>query len=390
MEKILRTAAAAALIGCLGALPAFAEDPIKVGVLVGYSGIGSLSGQQTDATIKLFQQKYGDAPGGHKIEFVRRDTTGPNPEVAKRLVQEVITREKVRIMIGPDFTPNTLAAAPIVNEAKVPTFVIGAATTGIIGEKSPYFTRTFFAIPQLCKPLASYAVKNNWKRVYVMVADFAPGHDCEKYFLAALSEAGGTSAGNVRIPLSNPEFSAYMQRIKDSKPDALFIFMPLGEPSIGALRAVNDSGLKASGVKILAVGDTTDETYVDAVGDAALGTITTGIYSTQHDSAMNKEFVKDFEALNGKSPRIGWTAISIWDAFRLAYDGLAAQQGSSFDPDKFMAFVHGRSFESPRGPITIDKATGDIIQNIYIRRTDKIDGVLQNVEIATLPNEGFK
>jgi branched-chain amino acid transport system substrate-binding protein len=366
-----------------------AQDSIKVGVLVGYSGISSLSGQQTDAAIKLFQKRYGEAPGGKKIELIRRDTTGPNPEVAKRLVQEVVTRDKARILIGPDFTPNTLAAAPIVTEAKIPTMVIGAATTGII-EKSPYFTRTFFATPQQCKPLAPYAVKNNWKKVYVMVADFAPGHDCEKYYISALTEAGGTVVGNVRIPLSNPEFSAYMQRIKDSKPDALFIFMPLGEPSIGALRAVNDSGLKASGVKILAVGDTTDETYVDAVGDAALGTITTGIYSTQHDSAMNKEFVKDFETLNGKSPRIGWTAVAIWDAFRLAYDGLEAQSGSSFDPDKFMAFVHGRSFESPRGPITIDKATGDIIQNIYIRRTDKIDGVLQNVEIATLPNEGFK
>jgi len=384
-------ATAAALAGLIAALStgAFAEDSIKVGVLVGYSGISSLSGQQTDAAIKLFQKKYGEAPGGKKIELIRRDTTGPNPEVAKRLVQEAVTRDKARILIGPDFTPNTLAAAPIVTEAKVPTMVIGAATTGII-EKSPYFTRTFFATPQQCKPLAPYAVKNNWKKVYVMVADFAPGHDCEKYYISALTEAGGTVVGNVRIPLSNPEFSAYMQRIKDSKPDALFIFMPLGEPSIGALRAVNDSGLKASGVKILAVGDTTDETYVDAVGDAALGTITTGIYSTQHDSAMNKEFVKDFEALNGKSPRIGWTAISIWDAFRLVYDGLAAQSGSSFDPDKFMAFVHGRSFESPRGPITIDKTTGDIIQNIYIRRTDKIDGVLQNVEIATLPNEGFK
>jgi branched-chain amino acid transport system substrate-binding protein len=368
---------------------AHAQESIKVGVLVGYSGISSLSGQQTDAAIKLFQKRYGEAPGGKKIELIRRDTTGPNPEVAKRLVQEVVTRDKARILIGPDFTPNTLAAAPIVTEAKIPTMVIGAATTGII-EKSPYFTRTFFATPQQCKPLAPYAVKNNWKKVYVMVADFAPGHDCEKYYISTLTEAGGTVVGNVRIPLSNPEFSAYMQRIKDSKPDALFIFMPLGEPSIGALRAVNDSGLKASGVKILAVGDTTDETYVDAVGDAALGTITTGIYSTQHDSAMNKEFVKEFEALNGKSPRIGWTAIAIWDAFRLAYDGLEAQSGSSFDPDKFMAFVHGRSFESPRGPITIDKATGDIIQNIYIRRTDKIDGVLQNVEIATLPNEGFK
>lgn len=388
MKTLVCTVAAAGLTAL--STGAFAQDSIRVGVLVGYSGISSLSGQQTDAAIKLFQKRYGDAPGGKKIELIRRDTTGPNPEVAKRLVQEVVTREKAQILIGPDFTPNTLAAAPIVTEAKVPTFVIGAATSGIIGEKSPYFTRTFFAIPQLCKPLAPYAVKNNWKRVYLMVADFAPGHDCERYFTAALTEAGGTLAGNVRIPLSNPEFSAYMQRIKDSKADALFIFMPLGEPSIGSLRAVSDSGLKASGVKIMGTGDITDETYVDAVGDAALGTITTGIYSTQHDSAMNKEFVKDFEALNGKSPRIGWTVIAIWDALRLAYDGLAAQAGSKFDPDKFMAFVHGRSFESPRGPITIDKGNGDIIQNIYIRRADKVAGVLQNVEIDTLPNVGFK
>ena len=367
----------------------FAQD-VKVGVLVSYSGMGALGGQQTDAAIKLFQSKYGGAPGGHKIEFIRRDTTGPNPEVAKRLVQEAVTRDKVQILIGPDFTPNTLAAAPIVTEAKVPTMVIGAATTGIIGEKSPYFTRTFFAVPQLCKPLAPYAVKNSWKKVFVMVADFAPGHDCEKYFTASLAEAGGTLAGNLRIPLSNPEFSSYMQRIKDAKPDALFIFMPLGELSLGSLRAVNDSGLKASGVKILGTGDITDETYVEAVGDAALGTITTGLYSTQHNSAMNKEFVKDYVALNGKSPRIGWSAISSWDAMRLVYDGLEAQKGSAFDPDKFMSFVRGRSFESPRGPITIDKGNGDIVQNIYIRRAEKVDGVLQNVEIETLPNQAFK
>ena len=290
--KVFAYAAIAAGFVASTSLPAAAQDFIKIGVLVSYSGMGSLGGQQTDAAIKLFQQKNGDSPGGKKIEFVRRDTTGPNPEVAKRLVQEVVTRDKVQILIGPDFTPNTLAAAPIVTEAKVPTMVIGAATTGIIGEKSPYFTRTFFAIPQLCKPLASYAVKNNWKKVYVMVADFAPGHDCERYFNAELAAQGGTVAGNLRIPLSNPEFSSYMQRIKDAKPDALFIFMPLGELSIGSLRAANDSGLKASGVKIIGTGDITDETYVDGVGDAALGTLTTGIYSTQHDSPMNKEFVQ--------------------------------------------------------------------------------------------------
>jgi branched-chain amino acid transport system substrate-binding protein len=388
MKPGVVAAAAAVVLAASGSC--FAQESIKVGVLVSYSGMGALGGQQTDAAIKLFQQKFGDSPGGKKIEFIRRDTGGPNPEVAKRLVQEVVTRDKVQILVGPDFTPNTLAAAPIVTEAKVPTMVIGAATTGIIGERSPYFTRTFFAIPQLCKPLAGYAVKNNWKKLHVMVADFAPGHDCERYFNAEFTAAGGTVTGNLRIPLSNPEFSSYMQRIKDAKPDGVFIFMPLGQLSLGSLRAVNDSGIKASGIKILGTGDITDETYVDAVGDAAVDVITTGIYSTQHDSAMNKEFVRDYVALNGKSPRIGWSSITAWDAMRLVYDGLEAQKGQKFDPEKFMAFTRGRQFESPRGPISIDKANGDISQNVYIRRAAKIDGLLHNVEIETIPNYGFK
>ena len=389
MKRVV-IALATAGAALLAAGPLMAQDTVKVGVLVSYSGMTSLGGQQTDAAIKLFQRKYGDAPGGHKIELIRRDTTGPNPEVAKRLVQEAVTRDKVQILIGPDFTPNTLAAAPIVTEAKVPTFVIGAATTGIVGEKSPYLTRTFFATPQLCRPLASYAVKNNWKNVFVMVADFAPGHDCEKLFIDALKEAGGTLAGNLRIPTRNPEFSAYMQRIKDSKADSVFVFMPLGELSIGSLRALNDSGLKAAGLKIMGTGDITDESYVDAVGDAALGVITSGMYSTQHNSAMNKEYVADYVKLNGASPRMGWSAIAAWDALRLTYDGLEAQKGSTFDPDKFMSFVRGRTFESPRGPITIDKGNGDIVQNIYIRRVEKVGGVMQNVEIETLPNQSFK
>lgn len=371
-------------------LPVQAQETIRIGVLQGYSGISALAGQQTDGAIKLFTQRYGDSPGGKKIEFVRRDTGGPNPEVAKRLVQEVITRDKVQILVGPDYTPNTLAAAPIVTEAKVPTFVTGAATTGIVGEKSPYLTRTFFVIPQLCRTMVPYALKNNMKRMFVVVADFAPGHECEKVFGAAFTAAGGTLLGNLRIPLKNPEFSGHMQRIRDAKPEALFVFMPLGEMSIGIVRAFSDSGLKNAGIKLLGTGDITDETYIDAIGDAAIGTITTGIYSSTHDSAFNKQFVTDYVKLNGKTPRIGWSSISAWDAMRLIYDGLEAQKGAKFDADKFMAFVRGRTIESPRGPVTIDKGNGDIVQNIYIRRVDKIGGELVNVELETIPNVSFK
>lgn len=390
MRRWTRTLLAAGLAMGFASAAGAQQETIRIGVLQSFSGMTSLNGQQSEASIKLFMKKYGDTVGGKKIEYFTRDTTGPNPEVAKRLVQEAVTREKAQILIGPDFTPNMLAAAPIVTEAKVPAIINGAATSGTIGERTPYYARTFFAIPQLCRPLASYAVKNNWKRVFLVVADYAPGHDCEKQYMGALSEAGGTLVGNVRIPLKNPEFSSYMQRIRDAKPDAVYFFMPIGEMSIGVVRAFNESGLKAAGIKLTGAGDITDETYLDATGDAALGAITAGIYSTTHDSKMNKEFVSEYVAMNGKSPRIGWVAISTWDAMRLIYDGVAAQAGSKFDPDKFMAFVKGHSFESPRGPVSIDKGNGDITQNVYIRRVEKINGVLQNVEFETYQAQPFK
>ena len=366
------------------------QETVRIAVLQSFSGITSLNGQQSEATIKLFMKKYGDTVGGKKIEYFTRDTTGPNPEVAKRLVQEAVTREKANILFGPDFTPNTIAAAALVTEAKVPMFVTGAATSGIVGERTPYAIRTFFSIPQLCRPMAAYAVKQGWKRVYVVAADYAPGHDCEKVYLGALAEAGGTSVGNVRIPLKNPEFSSYMQRIRDAKPDAVFFFMPIGEMSIGVVRAFNESGLKAAGIKLTGTGDITDETYLDATGDAAIGAITSGIYSTTHDSKLNKEFATEYVAMNGKSPRIGWLAVATWDAMRITYDALAAQAGQKFDTEKFMAFVKGRTFESPRGPVTIDKGNGDMVQNVYMRRTDKVNGVLQNIEIDTYKDQGFK
>lgn len=381
---------AAAAISALAAHGAQAQQTLKVGVLQSYSGITSLGGLHTDMAIKLFQQKYGNTPGGFKLELVRRDTTGPNPEVAKRLVGEVITREKVQILIGPDFTPNTLAAAPILKEARVPSFVTGAATTGIVGERSPYSARTFVTAPQFCRPLAPYAVKQGWSKVFVVVADFAPGHDCEKYFIEALKEAKGTLVGNLRTPVSNPEYSGYIQRIRDAKPDAVFIFMPLGELSIGIVRAINDSGLKASGVKVLGTGDITDEGYIDAVGDAALGVITAGMYSSQHNSALNKDFVEGFMKLGEGKQRVGWSAVSAWDAMRIMYDALEAQKGQKFDAEKFKSFVYGYKFESPRGPVTIDKGNGDIIQNMYIRRVERVNGVLHNVEIETIPNVPFK
>ena len=374
--------AAAALLLAAG-MQARAQETFKVGILASYSGPTATSGVAIENAIKLFQQKHGDTPGGRKIELVKRDTTGPNPEVARRLAQELIVREKVQVLIGPDFTPNVLAVAPLVTEAKVPTIISGAATQGIV-EKSPYFVRTFYSIPQSVRPMAQWAVRNNVHKVVLLVADYGPGQDAEATFTKAFNELGGTIAGVIKVPVRNPEFSGYIQRIKDANADAVFVFLPIGDLPLQFLKAYSNAGLRDTPLKLLATGDVTDESILDAAGDSALGAITTGFYSPTHDSAVNKQFVADYTAAFGTSPRISMIHVTTWDAMQLLYAGLEAQKGAKFDPDKFMATIRGYRFESPRGPIAIDKTTGDIVQNAYVRKVERRDGLLQNVEFDTV------
>lgn len=369
---------------------ASAQETIKVGLLLTYSGPSGLSGQLADQTVKLFQQKYGTSVAGKKIEFVKRDTTGPNPEAVKRLAQELIVREKVQLMIGPDFTPNVLAVAPLVTEGKVPTIQTGSSTGGIVGDRSPYYLRTFFSVPQLIRPLAEWAFKNDLKKTYVVVADYGPGHDSEAQFTKAYTDLGGTVAGSSRVPVRNPEFSSYMQRIKDANPDAVLAFFPIGELVPQFLKAYANAGLKDTKIKLIGTADMSDESMLDAIGDAGLGMITAGPYSDAHDSPLNKSVVPEFGATSGKVGRFNTSAVAVWDALRLIYDGVAAQGSAKFDADKFMAFARGRSYESPRGPVALDKQTGDITQNIYIRRVERQGGALKNVEIATIPNVAAK
>jgi branched-chain amino acid transport system substrate-binding protein len=383
-EHLRRRAIAALAATALLSSPVLAQETVKVGLLLTYSGPSGLAGQHADDTIKVFQQRHGATAGGKKIEFIKRDTTGPNPEVAKRLVQELIVRDKVQLMIGPDFTPNVLGAAPLITEGKVPTIIAGAATTGIIGEKSPYLMRTFFAIPQVVTPMAQYAHKNGVRKLFVLVADYAPGHDAEGLITKSFQAQGGTIAGTLRISLRSPEFSSHMQRIKDAAPDAVFAFLPVGELTVQFLKAYSDSGLKASNIKLLGTGDITDELLLDATGDTALGVVTAGYYSAAHDSAMNKQLVADHAPFK-HAPNV-----AIWDALRLIYDGVEAQKGSPFNADTFMAFAKGRKFESPRGPIAISATNGDIVQNTYIRRVERRDGKLVNVEIETLTDPALR
>ncbi|MGH7073298.1 MAG: ABC transporter substrate-binding protein [Stellaceae bacterium] len=376
------------LLSCATAMAAVSAraDTVKIGVLTSFSGMSAIDGNETDAVIKMFVDKYGDTIGGHKLEFIRRDTTGPNPATAKPRAQDLIFRQKVQIINGLDFTPNVLAIAPLVTAGKVPTIITGAATSGTVAAKSPYYLRTFMTLGQVSRPMADWAFKHGIKKVFTMVADYAPGYEAEKAFNSEFKKDGGTIVGSLRAPLHNPEFSSYMQRVKDAHPQALFGFMPIGDVSIALVHAFDSSGLKQAGIKLIGTGDIVDESTLPADGNAALGIVTAFPYTPGHKSRANNAFRAAYENVtHGKVP-LGMSAITFWDGMQLIRGALEAQKGEPFSAAKFMQYVAGRKLISPRGPIEIDPKTHDIIQNVYIRRVEMVKGKLTNVVIATIPH----
>ncbi len=379
MEKLIRRVLGIALIALmLGAGAAQAQDSIKVGLILEYTGPFANNSQEVDNGVKLYMAQHGDTVAGEKIEIIRRDTTGAAPDIAKRLAQELVTRDKVNFLAGFGLTPNALAAADVATEAKVPMIIMNAATS-IITTKSPYIARFSFTLPQVTMPMAEWAAKNGIKQVYILVSDYGPGHDAEAAFEKAFTAAGGTIVGKVATPLANPDFSIYVQKIKDAKPQAVFLFVPSGQQPTALLKAMAEQGLTGSGLKILATGDVTDDMTLHIEGDAALGMITAHHYSYAHDSAANKAFVKAYTEAFGPSLRPDFLAVGGYDGMAAIYKVAEALKGD-IDPDKAMAVLKGMAFESPRGPIEIDPATRDIIQTVYIRRVEKAGGDLVNVE----------
>ncbi|MDB5405974.1 MAG: transporter substrate-binding protein [Rhodospirillales bacterium] len=378
--KLAMIAAAAVLAG---AAAHAAEPPLKVGIITSYTGPSAVNGKAVDIALDLWVKQNGDTVAGRKVEFIKRDTGGPAPDLVKRQVQELIVRDKVDLIVGIDYTPNALAAGPVSTQAKMPILIVNAATAGIIAN-APYMSRFGFTTGQIAAPLGQWAVKNGIKSTIVMYADYGPGIDAGTFFKRAYAEAGGKVADEVKMPLQNPDFSAYIQRIKDAKPDGVFVFLPSGAQSNAFLKAYKDAGLFDAGIKLLATGDLTDEPSLDAIGDAAVGMITSYDYSDAHDSPMNKEWVKAYKEVGGADARPDFQAVAAWDAIHAVYDVVKAQNGK-LDPDKTMELIKQVKFESPRGPIMIDPATRDIVQNVYIRRVEKRDGHLYNVEIDTIP-----
>lgn len=381
MTVTKRSALGAIAVACLGLLGAAAQaaEPLRIGLIATYSGPYADYGRQFDAGVALYLKEHGGKIAGRTVEIVKKDTAGPAPDAAKRIAQELIVRDKVSVLTGLDFSPNAYAVGAVAAQAKVPVVVMNAASSGIT-TSSPYVARVSFTVQQMANPMARWMLKNGVKEAYTVVADYASGTDAETAFKKAFTEGGGKVVGEVRTPMNNPDFSAYVQRIKDAKPQAVFFFFPSGVMPPAFLKVWKERGMEEAGIKLYATGEATDDSYLQATGDVALGLVTAHHYSYAHKSAKNEKFVKDFVAEFGTQLRPSYFAITAYDAMtaiELAYK----KAGADASGDKVMEALKGIAFESPRGPIEIDPATRDIVQTVYIRKVEKTkDGQLVNVE----------
>ena len=371
-------AACALTAGALGA--AQAQD-LKIGMVVPASGPFASTGLQIMNGARLYLDEHGGMLGGRKAVLLEKDDTGISPAISKRQAQNLLIQDKVDILAGFGLTPAAFAVAPLATEAKVPMIVLNAATSSIT-EKSPYIVRTSMTLPQVAAPMATWASRNGIGSVYLLVADYGPGHDAAAQFKKTFTAAGGKIAGEIHTPLTSPDFAPFLQKIKDAGPDAIFSFVPNGEQGVALAKGYKERGLDKAGIRLLATGDVVTEDVLGAMGDNALGMITSFHYSTAHDSPENKAFVAAYgKAYPGVRPNM--VAVASYDGMRLIDEALKKDAGN-VKGDAFIAAVKGMQWTSPRGPVEIDPQTRDIVQNVYIRKVEKVDGVLQNVEFDTV------
>jgi branched-chain amino acid transport system substrate-binding protein len=379
IARLARCGLAAAAL--LAAAPALAQQTLKIGLIMPYTGQFTDASAQMDDAIKLYVKQHGDTVAGRKIEFIRRDD-GASPDVAKRFARELTVNDNVDILAGFVITPEALAVADVSEQAKKLMVVMNAATA-IITTKSPYIVRSSLTIPQNLEVFGTWAYKSGVRKVYTLVSDYAPGHDAEGAFTRAFKEAGGEIVGALRIPLANPDFSAFVQRIKDANPEAVFIFVPGGAQPAALAKSFVERGIDAKKIKILGQGEITEENGLRGMGDAALGIITAYHYDHNHDSKMNNAFVGAFNAEYNRNPDI--FAIGGYDGMHVIYEALK-KTGGKTDGDALIEAAKGLAWESPRGPVSIDPQTRDIIQTVYFRKVEKVGGELKNVEFEKIEN----
>ncbi len=378
-RNFLRATAAAAVTAALPRA-ARAADEVKIGLILPLSGPFASTGRQVEAACRLYMARNGDNAGGRKVTLIVRDDTGLAPETTKRIAQELITRDGVAVISGFGLTPLAFATAPVATEAKVPMVVMCAATS-VIPQRSPFIVRSGFTVPQITAPIAQWGAKQGMKRIVSMVTDYAPGLECEKTFIKVFGDAGGTMVESLRTPLRNPDYGPFLLRVKDAKPDALFLFVPSGEGS-AVMKQFADRGLKEAGIKLICTGDVLDDDLLEAIGPPALGIVSSHHYSAAHKSAENKAYVEGFmKANNGMRPN--FMSVGGYDGMHVIYEGLNRTKGDT-NGEKLVEAMKGLEWVSPRGPMSIDPATRDVVQDVYIRKCESVGGKLWNVEFETI------
>jgi len=377
--KLSRIIVAAAI--ALASSAAFAQT-IKIGFISTYSGLNANLGEYMERGMRLYMKQHEkDLPPGVKIEILVRDDTGPNPDKARQVAQELIVRDKVNLLTGVIFTPNAMAMAPLATEAKVP-FIIMNAGTAVITTRSPYIARLSFTLWQSSYPLGTWAARK-YNTAYTLVSDFGPGHDAEQAFSQAFAAGGGKVLASVRVPLQNPDWAAYMQRVKDAKPDTLMVFIPAGKTATAVMKNFSDLGLASAGIKLIGPGDITTDEELANMGDAALGVTTMFHYSAAGNRPANKAFVAAWKKEYGAKAVPNFISVGGWDGMDAIFHVIKRQRGK-IDPDKTMELLKAyKNPNSPRGPISIDPETRDIVQNEYLREVRRVGGELVNVELET-------
>jgi branched-chain amino acid transport system substrate-binding protein len=354
-------------------------NTFKIGLVLPMTGQQATTGRQIEAAARLYMAQNGDTVAGKKIELIVKDDTSL-PDVTKRLAQELVVNDKVNVLAGFGITPSAMATAPIASQSKTPMVVMAAATSSIT-EASPYIVRTSFTLPQVSVAMGDWAPKNGIKSVVTLVTDYGPGNDAEKYFKERFQLNGGKVLDSLRVPLRNPDFAPFLQKVRDAKPDALFVFVPSGAGA-AVMKQFIERGMDKAGIKMIATGDVTDDDQLNDMGDGALGVVTTHHYSAAHPSALNKKYVEAFQKAN-KNMRPNFMAMGGYDGMRVIYEALKTTKGQG-GGDALLAAMKGQIFESPRGQVLIDAQTRDIVQDVYLRKVEKKDGQLYNVEFDVI------
>ena len=382
--KWLGAAALAGLIGA-GATPGVAQTTVKIGIVNSFSGFLAAPGDEMQKGMDLYAKEHmKDLPAGVGIEVIKRDD-GTNPETGKRVAQELITRDKVNILLGVMGSPIAAAIAPLTAEAKIPLVITNAGGVGI-PRISPYVARVSFTLWHTSLPLGKWAAGQGWKKAYTAVSDFIPGHDAEGAFTKGITDGGGQIVGAVRFPTNNPDFAPFIQKAKDAKPDVLFIFVPGGTQATAMIKAIKDLGLREAGINVVSTQDLVPDEELPNMGDVALGLITSGTYSSAADRPANKAFIAAWDKEYAGKAIPDFLSAHGWDGMMAIFDLIKQTKGRFTGEEAIKFFTNWKTDNSPRGPIAIDPATRDVIQTIYMRRTEMRNGKLANIEFDSIPN----